>query len=65
MNFRLIAYLVSALVFFLGLSMCLPLIIGLIYNDNGAWPLFLSLAVTSGVGGCVLLPGPAVIKTFI
>jgi trk system potassium uptake protein TrkH len=55
MNFRLIAYLVSALVFFLGLSMCLPLIIGLIYNDNGAWPLFLSLAVTSGVGGCVLL----------
>jgi len=26
MNFRLIAYLVSALVFFLGLSMCLPLI---------------------------------------
>ncbi|MDD4356194.1 MAG: TrkH family potassium uptake protein [Smithellaceae bacterium] len=55
MNFRLIAYLVSALVFFLGLSMALPLTAALIYSDNGAWPLLVSLMVTCGIGGCVFL----------
>lgn len=55
MNFRLIIYLVSALVFFLGLSMFLPLFVAIYYKDGSATSIFLSLVVTCGIGGAGML----------
>ncbi len=55
MNFRLVAYLVAFLVVCLGLSMYLPLIAALFYDDGSAGAIFLSLAITCGLGGAVVL----------
>ena len=55
MNGRRIAYLVSILLFFLGLSMILPLGVSLYYRDGSAAPILLSLAVTCGLGGGLFL----------
>ena len=55
MNFRLIAYLVAALVVYLGLSMCLPLLIALYYDDGSAVAILISLLATCGLGGGVFL----------
>jgi trk system potassium uptake protein TrkH len=55
MNVRLISYMVAVLVFYLGLSMSLPLVVALYYNDGSALALFISLLVTCGFGGIVFL----------
>ncbi len=55
MNFRLIAYLVAVLVFYIGLSMAVPLGVALYYRDGSAPALLLSLSATCGVGGGVFL----------
>jgi trk system potassium uptake protein TrkH len=46
---------VAVLVFYLGLSMSLPLVVALYYNDGSALALFISLLVTCGFGGIVFL----------
>jgi len=51
MNLRLVAYLVSVLVFYLGLSMALPLFVALYYHDGSAGAFFLSIATTCILGG--------------
>jgi len=51
MNFRLVVYLVAVLVFYLGLSMCLPLFVALYYRDGSAGPLLISLLTTCALGG--------------
>jgi trk system potassium uptake protein TrkH len=55
MNLRLISYMVGVLVFYLGLSMCLPLGVALYYNDGSATAILISLAATCGLGGTVFL----------
>ncbi|MFO7570546.1 MAG: TrkH family potassium uptake protein [Smithellaceae bacterium] len=55
MNVRLVAYLVAALVFYLGLSMCLPLFVALYYGDGSAGAIFISQVLTCGSGGLVVL----------
>ncbi|MBP7340896.1 MAG: TrkH family potassium uptake protein [Smithellaceae bacterium] len=55
MNPRLIAYLVAVLVVCLGASMVLPLAAALSYEDGSAMALLISLAVTCGAGGVVVL----------
>lgn len=55
MNFRLVAYLVAILVVCLGLSMLLPLLAALYYDDGSAGFFILSLAVTCGLGGITIL----------
>lgn len=55
MNFRLVAYLVAALVVCLGLSLCLPVLVALYFNDGSAGSLIISMAVTCGLGGSVAL----------
>ncbi len=55
MNFRLIAYLVAVLIFYIGLSMAVPLGVALYYGDGSAPALLLSLAANCGLGGVVLL----------
>jgi len=55
MNFRLVAYLVAVLVFYLGLSMVLPLFVALYFHDGSAGALFISLMAACGLGGGVFL----------
>lgn len=51
MNFRLVAHLVGALVFYLGLSMSLPLLVALCYQDGSASAIFFSLLASCSTGG--------------
>lgn len=55
MNFRLIAYLVAVLVFYLGLSMTAPLGVALYYSDGSAPAIFLALLAACGLSGAVFL----------
>lgn len=55
MNFRLVSYLVAVLVFYLGLSMSLPLIVSLYYHDGSTGALLLSLLTACGLGGGIFL----------
>lgn len=55
MNFRLVAFLVAVLVFYLGLSMSLPLFVALYYQDGSAGALFLSLLTACVLGGGLFL----------
>lgn len=55
MNFRLIFYLVAVVVFYLGLSMGLPLLAALYYNDGSTPAILISMLVTCGLGGIVFL----------
>ena len=55
MNFRLVSYLVAVLVFYLGLSMSLPLIVSLYYHDGSTGALLLSLLAACGLGGGIFL----------
>jgi len=55
MNFRLVAYLVGALVFYLGLSMSLPLAVALYYQDGSAAAILFSLLISCSAGGGIFL----------
>jgi len=55
MNFRLVAYLVGALVFYLGLSMSLPLAVALYYQDGSATAILFSLLISCSAGGGIFL----------
>ncbi len=55
MNSRLISYMLAVLVFCLGLSMCLPLLVALYYHDGTAWAFVISIMVTCGSGGLVFM----------
>jgi trk system potassium uptake protein TrkH len=50
MNFHRTFRFVGILLFFLGLSMALPLLVSIVYKDGSAWALLLSIIVTSGSG---------------
>lgn len=45
----------AVLVFCLGLSMCLPLLVALYYHDGTAWAFVISIMVTCGSGGLVFM----------
>jgi len=51
MNSRTIAYILGALLFFLGLTMIAPIACSLIYRDGDFTALLLSMIITSAVGG--------------
>ncbi|MBN1548013.1 MAG: TrkH family potassium uptake protein [Syntrophaceae bacterium] len=55
MNLRLVAYLVSILVVYLGLSMTLPLGLALYYHDGSAGAFLLSFLITCAVGSGIFL----------
>jgi len=55
MNFRLVAYLIGALVFYLGLSMSLPLVVALYYQDGSAGAIMFSLLISCSAGGGIFL----------
>lgn len=55
MNSRLISYMLAVLVFCLGLSMCLPLLVALYYHDGTAWAFLISIMVTCGSGGLIFM----------
>ncbi len=55
MNFRLVAYLIGALVFYLGLSMSLPLVVALYYQDGSAGAIMFSLLMSCSAGGGIFL----------
>jgi len=50
MNIRHILKFVGALIFFLGISMCIPLVISIIYKDGSTYVLLYSILITVGVG---------------
>jgi len=53
MRWRYIIYVIGVLTFFIGISMSLPLLIGLIYGDKSIFPLLNSMNITIAAG---LLP---------
>jgi trk system potassium uptake protein TrkH len=55
MNLRLVAYLISVLIFYLGLSMVIPLFVSFCYNDGSAGAIFFSLLIACMVGGGIFL----------
>lgn len=50
MNIRHILKFVGALIFFLGISMCIPLVISIIYKDGSTYALLYSILITVGIG---------------
>ncbi len=55
MRWRYVLYVVGILVLFLGLSMTLPLLVGLIYRDQSVYSLLWSIGITVGSGGVLAL----------
>ncbi len=55
MRWRYVLYVVGILVLFLGLSMTLPLLVGLIYRDQSVYSLLWSIGITIGAGGGLAL----------
>ena len=50
MNFRIITRFIAALIFFLGVSMALPLLVSLLYKDGSTRALLLSMFITILIG---------------
>ena len=55
MRWRYILYITGCLIFFIGLSMSLPLLVGAILGDASVQPLLYSLAITVGCGLTLIL----------
>ena len=50
MHFRRVFRLIGLLVFFLGLSMAIPVLVSLLYKDGSTWALGYSMAFTCSAG---------------
>lgn len=50
MRWRYMLYVVGSLVLFFGLTMTVPIIAALIYQDSSVWPLIYSMGITVGCG---------------
>ena len=56
MRWRYIFNIIGVLVFFFGLTMMIPLLVGLYYHDSSVYPLLKSLGITVAVGlGCYIV----------
>jgi len=55
MKTGLIVYMIALLVFYLGVSMFLPLFVALVYQDGSAFAFFVSILIACCLGGVVYL----------
>ncbi len=55
MRWQYIIYVVGALIFFLGLTMVVPLVCGILYADQSVLPLIKSMVATIVIGGALFL----------